>query len=217
MIATAVLALALAAGPDPGQRLLLCRPLVLGDVALARSDAVAAAARGLGQRFLDYGVSCESWQEAARAARRAGLAHAVSSLAEGRVEGSRFVLTLSEAGGERELAARDLAIAPGVDPVPPIERALRELVKTSEPPATSRSAAPWYVAGAGAAVAAAGVGFALAARSAAAARDDAQARGDALTYVQKDASWRAWRTASGVALGVGAAAMVAGLTWRFAF
>lgn len=217
MIATAILALALAAGPEPGQRLLLCRPRVLGDAALARSDAVAAAARGFGQRFLDYGVSCESWQEAARAARRAGLGHAVSSLAEGRVEGSRFLLTLSEVDGEREVAARDLAVAPGVDPVPPIERALLELVKASEPPATSRSAAPWYVAGAGAALAAAGVGFALAARSAAAARDDAQARGDATAYVQKDASWRAWRTASGVALGVGAAAVAAGFTWRFAF
>jgi hypothetical protein len=217
MIATAILALALAAGPETAGRLLLCRPLVLGDAALARSDAVAAAARGLDQRFLDYGVSCESWQEAARAARRAGLTHAVSSLAEGRVEGSRFLLTLSEAGGEREVAARELTVAPGVDPVPPIERALRQLARTSDPPAAGRSDAPWYVAGAGAAVAVAGVAFALAARSAAAARDDAQAQGDARTYVQKDASWRAWRTASGVALGAGAAAVAAGLTWRFAF
>lgn len=217
MIATAVLALALAAGSGPGDRLLLCRPRVLGDPALARADAVAAAARGLGQRFLDYGVPCESSQEAARAARRAGLAHAVSSTAEGRVEGSRFQLTLSEAAGEREVAARDLAVAPGEDPVPPIERALRELARTSEPPAARRSDAPWYLIGAGAAVLAAGAGFALAARSAANARDEAQARGDARAYVEKDASWRAWRTASGLALGVGAAAVAAGLTWRFAF
>jgi hypothetical protein len=217
MIATAVLALALTAGSGSGERLLLCRPRVLGDPALARADAVAAAARGLGQRFLDYGVPCESSQEAARAARRAGLAHAVSSTAEGRVEGSRFQLTLSEAAGEGEVAARELTVAPGADPVQPIERALRELAKTSEPPAARRSDAPWYLAAAGAAVLAAGAGFALAARSAANARDDAQARGDALAYVEKDASWRTWRTASGVALGVGAAAVAAGLTWRFAF
>lgn len=217
MIATAVLTLALAAGSGTGERLLLCRPRVLGDPALARADAVAAAARGLGPRLLDYGVPCESSQEAARAARRAGLAHAVSSTAEGRVEGSRFQLTLSEAAGEREVATRDLTVAPGADPVPSLERALRELAKTSEPPAARRSDAPWYLVAAGAAVLAAGAGFALAARSAANARDDAQARGDARTYVEKDASWRTWRTASGVALGVGAAAVAAGLTWRFAF
>ena len=155
MIAAAVVTLALAAGPVPGDRLLLCRPRVLGDPALARADAVAAAARGLGQRFLDYGVPCESPQEAARAARRAGLAHAVSSTAEGRVEGSRFVLTLSEAAAEREMAAREFAVAPGQDPIPPVERALRELAKTSEPPAAKRSDAPWYLVGAGAAVLAA--------------------------------------------------------------
>lgn len=217
MIATAVMTLVLAAGPGPGDRLLLCRPRVLGDPALARADAVASAARGLGQRFLDYGVPCETPQEAARAARRAGLGHAVSSTAEGRMEGSRFVLTLSEATAEREVAVRDLSVAPGQDPVPPVERALRELARTSEPPAARRSDGPWYVVGAGAAVLAAGTGFALAARSAASARDDAYARGDAKAYVEKDASWRTWKTASGVALGVGAAAVAAGLTWRFAF
>lgn len=217
MIATAVLALALAAGSGASERLLLCRPRILGDAALARADAVAAAARGLGQRFLDYGVPCESSQEAARAARRAGLSHGVSSTAEGLVEGSRFALTLSEAAGEREVATRDLTVAPGVDPVPPIDRALRELAKTSEPPSARRSDAPWYLVGAGAAVLAAGAGFALAARSAASARDDALAQGDARTYVEKDASWRAWRTASGVTLGLGAAALAAGLAWRFAF
>ncbi len=217
MVATAVLTLAIAAGPGPGDRLLLCRPRVLGDAALARADAVAAAARGLGQRLLDYGVPCESAQEAARAARRAGLAHAVSSTAEGRVEGSRFVLTLSEAAAEREVTVRQLTVAPGADPLAPIERALRDLVKASEPPAAKRSDAPWYLVGGGAAVLAAGAGFALAAGSAAKARDDAYARGDARTYVEKDASWRSWKTASGVALGIGAAAVAAGLTWRFAF
>lgn len=217
MIATAVLTLAVAAGSGTSDRLLLCRPRVLGDPALARADAVAAAGRGLGQRFLDYGVPCESPEEAARAARRAGLGYAVSSTAEGRMEGSRFVLTLSEAAAEREVAARYLAVAPGLDPVPPIEQALRELAKTSEPPAAKRSDGPWYLVGAGVAALAAGTGFALAARSAANARDDAYARGDAQTYVEKDASWRRWRTASGVALGIGAAAAAAGLTWRFAF
>ena len=44
------------------------------------------------------------------------------------------------------------AVAPGQDPIPPVERALRELAKTSEPPAAKRSDAPWYLVGAGAAV-----------------------------------------------------------------
>src|SRR5574341_1577110 len=47
-------ALLVAAGAAPGDgRLLLCRPQILGDAALTRSDAVAAAARALGSRFLD--------------------------------------------------------------------------------------------------------------------------------------------------------------------
>src|SRR5512137_1091490 len=110
MLLTAAALLLLSTTPD--DRLLLCRPRVLGDAALARADAVAAAARGLGQRFMDYGVACDGAEEAARAARRAGLKHAVSSTAEGLMVGSRFVLTLSEADGERAVASRELDVAP---------------------------------------------------------------------------------------------------------
>lgn len=216
MIAAALLPV-LAVAAAPGDRLLLCRPLVLGDQALARADAVVSAARGFGQRFLDYGVACETAQEAARAARRAGLGHAVSATAEGRTDGSRFKLTLAEASAEREVAARELTVAPGADPGAALNRALRELLARSEPPAMRRSSAPWYLVGAGGAAVAAGIGFALAAGAAAQARDDAQAAGDARAYVQKDASWRRWRTASGISLGVGSAAAVAGLAWRFVF
>lgn len=48
-----VVALALAAGPD---RTLLCRPVVAGDPALARAEAVPDAARLLADRFLDYRI-----------------------------------------------------------------------------------------------------------------------------------------------------------------
>src|SRR5512133_3731284 len=99
---TVVLALASAAGPA---RVLLCRPKVAGDAGLARADAVAAAAKESG-RFLDYGVACEDGPEAARAARRSGLAYAVSASAEGRSEGSRYLLVLSDAEGEAERARR---------------------------------------------------------------------------------------------------------------
>ena len=217
MTATASLLLVIAAGAGPGDRLLLCRPRILGDPALSRADAVAAAARELGQRFLDYGVACETPQEAARAARRAGLGNAVSSTAEGRADGSRFVLTLSDAVSEGEVGVRDLTVAPGANAVPPLERALRDLARQSEPPAAARSRLPWYLMGAGAAVLAAGGGFALAARSAADARDEAYGRGDARAYVREDAAWRKWRAAAAVALGVGAAAAGAGLVWRLAF
>jgi hypothetical protein len=214
MLLTAAALLLLSTTPD--DRLLLCRPRVLGDAALARADAVAAAARGLGQRFMDYGVACDGAEEAARAARRAGLKHAVSSTAEGLTAGSRFVLTLSEADGERSVGSRELDVAPGADPVPPIEKALRDLATRANPPqpAAGPGAAPWILAGAGAAAVAAGVGFALAARSAAL---DADGASTAQGYVDARSTWKARRTASGILLGVGGAAVAAGLAWRFAF
>ncbi len=215
MLITTAALLLLSASPD-GDRLLLCRPRILGDAALARADAVAAAARGFGQRFMDYGVACDGAEEAARAARRAGLKHAVSSTADGRIAGSRFVLTLSEAEGERAVASRDLEVAPGADPVPPLEKALRDLAAQASPPrpAVGPGAAPWIVAGTGAAALAAGVGFALAARSAA---RDADGASTAQGYADARSSWKTRRTTSGVLLGVGGAAVAAGLAWRFAF
>ena len=93
---TLVLALVSAAGSD---RVLLCRPKVAGDAALARGDAVLDAAKGSG-RFLDYGVPCDDAAESARAARRVGLGSAVSATAEGRLDGSRYLLVLADAASE---------------------------------------------------------------------------------------------------------------------
>jgi hypothetical protein len=214
MLLTAAALLALSASPN-GDRLLLCRPRILGDAALARADAVAAAARGFGQRFMDYGVTCDGAEEAARAARRAGLRHALSSTADGRTAGSRFVLTLSEAEGERAVASRELEVAPGADPVPPLEKALRDLLARASPrPDAGPGAGPWILAGAGGAAVLAGVGFAVAAQSAA---RDADGAATAQDYVDARNAWKARRTTSAVLLCVGGAAVAAGLIWRFAF
>jgi hypothetical protein len=211
----ALLLVALDAGPGDPERLLLCRPQVEGEPGLARADALPTAGRAHGARFIDYGVACEGPAEAARAARRAGLSLAVSSVAEGRTEGSRFHLTLS-ATDERTLARRTVEVAPGADAVPPLRRSLGELLE-AVPDRHETRPGPWIAAGAGVALVAAGAGFALAARSSAEARDRAGARGDWRGYVSKDASWRRWRTASGVAWGAGAAALAVGLAWRFHF
>ncbi len=227
MIATTALALVLSAGAgaspagDAAGKLLLCRPRVLGDAALARAAAVSSAARALPGRFLDYGVSCEDLAEASRAARRAGLDLALTSSAEGDAAGSRYVLSLASAAAEKELSRREVPVPAGEDAVAPLERALRELVASSRapesPPPRAGRTAPWIVAGAGAAALAAGGAFALTAGSDARARDRAGTTGDYRAYIERDASWRRWRTASAVALGVGGAALAAGLVWRFAF
>jgi hypothetical protein len=211
----AYLLLSLGAGPGEPERLLLCRPAVEGEPGLARADALPAAARGHGSRFIDYGVACEGEGEAVRAARRAGLSLVVSSVAEGRAEGSRYRLTLSGAD-ERTIARRTVEVSPGADAVPPLRRSLGELLE-AVPPGGEARIGPWIALGAGAALALAGAGFALAARSSAEARDRAGAQGDWRGYVARDASWRRWRAGSGLALGAGAAALAVGATWRFAF
>src|SRR5512133_4060789 len=88
-----LLTLTLAAAPA-SDRVLVCRARVEGDAALARGDAIAEATRGAGDLALDYGIPCESPAEAARAARRAGLAHAVVAVADGRTDGSHFELAV---------------------------------------------------------------------------------------------------------------------------
>ncbi|HEY7724367.1 MAG TPA: hypothetical protein VH880_03480 [Anaeromyxobacteraceae bacterium] len=205
----------LGAGPAGSERLLLCRPVVRGEARLARADALPAAARQLGGRYLDYGVPCEEEAEAVRAARRAGLPHAVSATAEGRSDGSRFALTLSSAAEQRPVGRRELQVAPGDDAVAPLRLALLDLAEAAAPPPSR--AGPWIAAGAGAAALASGGVLALLARSAASDRDRAGAAGDWRGYVEKDASWRQRRTAAGVAAGLGAAALAAGIAWRFAF
>ncbi len=208
------LALALTAGAG-GDRLLLCRPKVTGDPALARGEALAEAARKDG-RFLDYGVVCEDAAEGARAARRMGLAHAVSATAEGRADASRYVLVLADSDGEAKRAERSLDVAPGADAVRPLRSALSQLLDALPPgpgPNLSHVAA-WSVVGAGAVSIVAGVVVASQARSAA---SRANAAPDVGAYVQAKNEWQRKRTTSGVLLGVGGAALAAGLTWRFAF
>lgn len=207
--------LALAAGAAD-ERLLLCRPQVTGDAALARGDAVVEAGRRMPRRFLDYGVVCDDAGEGARAARRAGLAYAVAASAEGRLDGSRYVLVLADASTEGERARRALDVAPGADPAPPIRAALRQLLGTLPPPPGPRPAhvAAWSIAGAGVAALVAGTVFALQARDAA---DRANAAQDLATHVRAREDFERKRTLSGVSLGAGGAALAAGLTWRFVF
>lgn len=211
-VLTLSLALLAGAGED---RLLLCRPKVMGDAALARAEAVAQAAKG-SRRFLDYGVVCEDVAESARAARRAGLAHAVSGTAEGRVEGSRYVLVLADVETEAVRAQRTLEVPPGADAARPVRDALGQLVASLPRGPGPRPAhvAAWAVTGLGVAALAAGTAVALRARDAA---DRADGAADPVTYTSARADWRSRRTTSGVLLGVGGAAVAAGLTWRFAF
>jgi hypothetical protein len=210
-VLTLALALATAAG---GDRVLLCRPTVAGDAALARGDAVLDAAKGTG-RFLDYGVACEDAAESARAARRVGLAHAVSATAEGRVQGSRYQLVLADAATEAERARRTVEVVPGADPAAPLRGALGELLRTlPSAPARRSHVGAWTTFGAGVASLAAGIALAVRARSAA---DEANAAADPGAYTRARGEWKDRRAASGVLLGVGAAAVAGGLTWRFAF
>jgi hypothetical protein len=208
------LALALAAGAG-GDRLLLCRPKVTGDPALARGEAIAEAARKDG-RFLDYGVVCEDAAESARAARRMGLPHAVSTRAEGRADSSRYVLVLADSQSEARRAERSLDVAPGADAVRPLRTALSQLLESLPPKPGPNMAhvAAWSVTGVGVAAMVAGAVVASQARDAASRANSAKDLG---AYVQARKDWQRKRTTSGVLLGAGGAAVAAGLTWRFAF
>ncbi len=215
MALSAVMTLALALAAGAGDRLLLCRPTVTGDASLARGDAVLEAARKTG-RFLDYGVVCVDAAESARAARRVGLGHAVSATAEGRVDGSRYVLVLADVATETERARRSLEVAPGSDAVAPLRAELAKLLDAlPASPGPDRShVAAWAIAGAGAVAMVAGIVVAGQARGAA---DRANSAPDLGTWVNARDEWQQKRTASGVLLGLGGAALAAGLTWRFAF
>ncbi len=215
MALSAAMTLALALATGAGDRLLLCRPSVTGDAALARGDAVVEAARKTG-RFLDYGVVCVDAGESARAARRMGLDHAVSATAEGRVDGSRYVLVLADAATESERARQSLEVAPGADAVAPLRASFAKLLEAlpRKPGPDRAHVAAWVVAGAGAAAMVAGVVLAGQARDAA---DRANSAPDLGTWVKARDEWQQKRTASGVLLGLGGAAVVGGLTWRFAF
>ncbi|MCM2333922.1 MAG: hypothetical protein NDI82_08225 [Anaeromyxobacteraceae bacterium] len=206
-----LLNLALAAGPE---RVLLCRPVVLGDPALARPEAVAAAVRPLHGLFLDYGVACESLGEAARAAGRAGLGHAALTSAEGRPGGAHYELVLTTAGAE-EVTRRAVTVAAGEEPAAPLRRALRELESSvPRPPPRWPTVAGWGLRAAGAAALAAGAVYAIQARQD--ARRAAAATSPEAWQAARD-DWRRDRDRSAVALAAGGGAAALGLTLRLAF
>lgn len=206
-----LVSLVLSAGPD---RVLLCRPTVQGDPALARPEAVAAAGRSLPDLFLDYGVPCESLGEAARAAGRAGLGHGVLTSAAGRQDGTHYLLLLTATGAE-ELERRDLRVAPGEDAEGPLRRALEELEgKVPRPPPSWPRVAGWVLLGVG--VAALAAGAVLAAQ----ARDQADEADSASTPESWQGARDAWvrdRSRGTAALVVGGGALAVGLTLQLSF
>jgi hypothetical protein len=210
------MALALAASAGGGERVLLCRPKILGDPALARAESVTAAVRAGDRRFLDYGVVCEDAGEGARAARRAGLPHAVAATAEGRADGSRYVLVLADSESAAVRARRALDVAPGEDAVRPLRSALAKLLESlpPEPGPTPAHVAAWSVTGLGVAALAAGVAFTLGARDAA---DTAGAATELGARIRARNDWQERRRNAGVAYGAGGALVAAGLAWRIAF
>jgi len=206
-----LMTLVLTAGTE---RVLVCRPVVEGDPALARADAVAAAVRPLQDLFLDYGVPCESLGEAARAAGRAGLGHGILAVAEGQPDGARYRLVLATAGAE-PMGQRDLRVPPGGDASAALRRALRELEGTvPRPPPRWPTVAGWALMGAGAVALAAGGAYALQAREQA-RRADAATTPEAWQAAQS--AWRRDRGRGVAALAGGGAALAAGLTLRLAF
>lgn len=210
---TIVLALSLRAGDD---RLLLCRPQVVGDPAQARPEAVTEAASKLRGRFLDYGAECRDPGEGARAARRAGLEHAVVSQAEGNAERTRYELVLADAEGDAVRARRVLEVKLSEQALPPVKGVLKDLLKTlpPDPGPDPQHVAAWSVAGAGAAAVVAGLVLASQAES---AQSKANRASDPATYTRERKKARDKRSMSNLTLGVGGAAVAAGLTWRFVF
>jgi hypothetical protein len=218
----AALALVTAAGPAAPEklkedRILLCRPAVQGNGSSVPSEALTTAAKAFRNTFIDYGAPCEQDQESIGAAQRAGLRFAIRVGAEGKVGLARFTLKLNDARTEKTIASQDVDVPSGADAVEPLKMALADLSHsspTSPGSSMARSATPWYLVAAGAAVMAVGAGFALAAGSAASSRDGSN---NVSAYISSDANWRKYKTMSGVSLGIGGAAVAAGLAWRFAF
>ncbi|HYD54407.1 MAG TPA: hypothetical protein VEA99_17350 [Gemmatimonadaceae bacterium] len=217
--------LALAGGAD--DRLLLCKPEVLGDPAQARGEAVAQAAGKVSGKFLEYGAVCKDAAEGSRAARRAGLDHAVVARAEGTAAGARFQLLLADAppqedGGAEPVepgqvrAQRTLEVRPGDDAVPPLRGALKDLLKTlpPKPGPDPQHVAAWTVAGVGAAAILTGVVVGGQAEGVKRKARDAE---DPASYTRQRKRFKELKERSNVLLGAGGAAVAAGLTWRFAF
>jgi hypothetical protein len=210
---TVILVVTAGAGHD---RLLLCRPQVTGDPASARGQAVLDAAGKLRGHFLDYGAECRDAGEGARAARRAGLDHAVVSQANGDPERTHYELTLTDVEGEIVRSRRVLDVKPTDDAVPQLKVALKDLLRTlpPEPGPDPQHVAAWSVAGVGTALILTSAVLALQAQTTQARANRA---GDPDTYTRERKRAREKRNMSVLALGAGGAAVAAGLTWRFVF
>ncbi len=214
MVLTSALLVSLALSADPG-RILLCRPVVAGDPALARADAVAAAGRELSGAYLDYGVPCETEAEAARAAGRAALAHGLFTRAEGRVDRSAYALVLVAPSEEAPVSRQALSVAPGADPVVPLREALKAIDRSiPRPPPRWSSVAGWTLMGTGAAALAGGAVLALQARSEASRADRAATPAD---WLSARRAWDQRRRQAGAASIAGGALLAAGLTLKLAF
>jgi hypothetical protein len=204
-----LLSLSLAAG------ILLCRPAVSGDPALARADAVATAGRELSGAYLDYGVPCESEAEAGRAAARAALAHGVFARAEGKVEGSAYTLVLVVPAQEEPVGRRSLVVPPGADPIGPLAAALKELdASIPRPPPRWPTVAGWTLMGVGVAALAGGTLLAAQARDQARRADRAASPGE---YRTAHRAWERRSGAAGAALAAGGVALGAGLVLKLRF
>jgi hypothetical protein len=204
-------ALTLAAGPE---RILLCRPSLVGDPALARAEPLVEAGRRLAERFLDYPVACQSVEEAARAAGRAGLSHGVFSSALGQPEGTSYLLVLTTSKAA-EVARRSLLVPPGGAAEERLREALQGLDRAiSRPTARWSSVAGWTLGGVGVAALAAGAVLAAQARDQARRADRATTPGE---YLAARDAWKRRRTASGAVLAGGGAALAAGLVLKLAF
>jgi hypothetical protein len=207
-----LVSLALAAGPE---RILLCRPAVTGDPALARADAVATAGRALSGAYLDYGVPCETEAEAGRAAARAALTHGVFTQAEGRVDGSAYTLVLVEPAREDPVARRSLVVPPGADPAGPLGAALKELDRSiPRPPPRWPTVAGWTLMGVGVAAVVGGTVLAAQARDEARRADRAASPGE---YRTAHRAWQRRSGAAGVAFAAGGVALGAGLVLKLRF
>ena len=206
-----LVSLVLSAGAE---RVLVCRPIVQGEPAQARPEAVAAAVQPLKGLFLDYGVPCESIGEAARAAARAGLGHGLLTGAAGRADGAHYDLVLTTAEAE-ELGRRALHVPPGEDAEGPLRQALKELEGTvPRPPPRWPAVAGWTLVGVGAVALATGVVLA------AQARQQARLAASAATPQAWQGAHDAWaqdRRRGTAALAVGGGALALGLTLQLAF
>jgi hypothetical protein len=136
----------------------------------------------------------------------------VTATVEGRTEGSLFELSVLDAE-ERVIAIRRLAVPPGGDAVRPVAAGLAALVDDLPRPEaerTRRRASVGLAAG-GLAMLAGGAALALVARADA---DRANAATTPLEYLGARSEWRRSRGWSGAALGLGGAALMAGIVWR---